>query len=362
MRDRRPVDELSVEELERILAVKKREARQNQMARMKRSGRVVPAAQDTDRAAKIKKPLPSFDNPINTIEKAVEDAAIAEPVPIKTEPGPPSIKSTSIPHFEDEPGDVAYPTEKGAGDTDETWRNFVNILLLFVEVAAVVGLVVISINLLLAISNLEDETKAAQEITNATQMAAIPTLEPTPVLRFDQIVLPSGHTFTDNGTADFNYDEIPEHLLPYVQQEMAKQVIVRPPPTDETPIRVTIPALELDVSITQGTDWDALRLGVGQLLNGATPVDSTGNIVLSAHNDIYGELFRQLDQLVAGDQIIIQTKTRTYTYVITHSEQVNPTDVYVMDSKGRPTITLISCYPYRVNNKRIIVYATRLDT
>ena len=364
MRDKRSVDELSIEELERILAVKKREARQKQMERMKRSGRVVSAAQATDRETQIKKPVQSSDNPTNMIDTLVEDAGIAEAAPVKTEPGPPSIKSTSVPRFEDDPGEVAYPVEKRNSENDETWRNFVNILLLFVEAAAVVGLVVISINLLVASQKLESETRSSQEITNATQMASIPTLEPTAVLRFDldKYVLPSGHTFTDSGTVQFNLNEIPEHLRPYVQQEMARMVIERPPPTDETPLRVTIPALGLDEAITQGTDEDALRLGVTQTLNGATPVDSTGNVVLAAHNDVYGQLFRHLDQLVPGDQVIIQTKTRTYTYIITGSEEVNPTDVYVMDSKGRPTMTLISCYPYQVNNKRIIVYAERLDT
>ncbi|MFW5749121.1 MAG: hypothetical protein ACOCYT_05855, partial [Chloroflexota bacterium] len=41
MRDKRPVDELSVEELERILIIKKREARRAQIERIKRSGRMV---------------------------------------------------------------------------------------------------------------------------------------------------------------------------------------------------------------------------------------------------------------------------------------------------------------------------------
>ena len=41
MRDKRPVDELSVEELERVLAIKRREERQQRMQRMQRTGRVI---------------------------------------------------------------------------------------------------------------------------------------------------------------------------------------------------------------------------------------------------------------------------------------------------------------------------------
>ena len=43
MRDKRPVDELSIEELERILAIKKREERQKRLSRMQREGRMVEA-------------------------------------------------------------------------------------------------------------------------------------------------------------------------------------------------------------------------------------------------------------------------------------------------------------------------------
>ncbi|HRL11359.1 MAG TPA: hypothetical protein PKX07_05740, partial [Aggregatilineales bacterium] len=47
MRDRRPVDELSIEELERILAIRKREERQKRVNQLRSRGRVleVPAAQ-----------------------------------------------------------------------------------------------------------------------------------------------------------------------------------------------------------------------------------------------------------------------------------------------------------------------------
>jgi len=41
MRDKRPVDELSVEELEQVLAIKRREERQQRMQRMQRTGRVI---------------------------------------------------------------------------------------------------------------------------------------------------------------------------------------------------------------------------------------------------------------------------------------------------------------------------------
>ena len=74
-------------------------------------------------------------------------------------------------------------------------------------------------------------------------------------------------------------------------------------------------------------------------------------------NDIFGEIFRDLDQLKAGDVIIVYTNQRSYTYVITGWEVVEPTQVEVMAPTNDPTATLISCYPYRVDTQRIVVKA-----
>lgn len=329
MRDKRPVDELSIEELERILVIKKREARQKQMERMKRSGRVVAPGTHA-------------------------------PPQADTFPNPAAMPSVTLPQFEDYATEIARPSRR---DDDEIWRRFLDRLLLVVEVIGVIGLIYIGVNLVFAIGKLENETEAAQQMSQATRMASIPTLEPTPMLRpLHEVVLPGGHVFDENNVVQFNYDEIPANVLARVDVRAAiAPVIQRPPQTAETALIVNIPKLNLDQTIVQGTDLEALKEGVAQVLNGARPGDPTGNVVLAAHNDVYGELFRYIDQLEAGDRITVQTQTHTYTYIVTHSELVEPTDVHVMDDRGRPTLTLISCYPYRVNTKRIVVYAERED-
>ena len=79
--------------------------------------------------------------------------------------------------------------------------------------------------------------------------------------------------------------------------------------------------------------------------------------MLSAHNDIYGEIFRHLDKLELGDEIIISTDRRSYTYIVNKIDVVAPTAVEVMAPTKHASTTLISCYPYLVNNKRIVVFA-----
>jgi sortase A len=112
----------------------------------------------------------------------------------------------------------------------------------------------------------------------------------------------------------------------------------------------------VDSPIFQGDDWEQLKKGVGQHI-GSTLPGATGNLVLSAHNDIYGEIFRHLDKLSPGDEVIVSTERQSYTYVVRKIQVVEPTDVWVMAQTEHASTTLISCYPYQVNNKRIIIFA-----
>ncbi|RIK20837.1 MAG: hypothetical protein DCC51_06965, partial [Anaerolineae bacterium] len=151
---------------------------------------------------------------------------------------------------------------------------------------------------------------------------------------------------------------IPEHLLPIVNAYVPPPI---PTPGPETARRLEIPALNGDYPIVQGDDWEQLKKGIGQYIGSGQP-GKDGNVVLSGHNDIYGEPFRYLDRLQAGDEIIVSTERRAYTYVVDQIQVVDPTDVWVMAPTDHPQLTLISCYPYRVNTRRIVVFATLADT
>jgi sortase A len=117
-----------------------------------------------------------------------------------------------------------------------------------------------------------------------------------------------------------------------------------------------VPALSGDYPIVQGDDWEQLKKGIGQYVGSGRPGEP-GNVVLSGHNDVYGEPFRYLDRLKPGDEIIVSTERRAYTYVVSEIRVVDPTDVWVMGPTEHAQITLISCYPYRVNTRRIVVFA-----
>lgn len=346
MRDKRPVDELSIEELEHILAIRKREERQGKLKRMERAGRVVPSETPKPTA-------PAFS-------AIVPDAAPASsPPPLNT--GPATLNG-STPQFEDDGRTAAPAYQPSNANPDRFWRSFVNQSLLLVEVLAIGGLAFLGFQMFSATSSLQQETANAQAIADEQRRLTIPTLAPTPQLQLDDFILPGGHIFTATGEVRFNYDEVPSNLLGLVQSQILQPVIARPLQTEETAMEIAIPKIGVQQTIVAGMDWEALKLGVGQMLNGVNPGDEAGNLVLSGHNDIYGEVFRDLDQLEIGDEFTLRTRTQVYTYRVTGTDKVDPTAVHVLDPRGGATATLISCYPYKVNNQRIIIFADRVGT
>jgi sortase A len=187
-----------------------------------------------------------------------------------------------------------------------------------------------------------------REVGLAFQM---PTLTPTPLIV--ALELPSGHVHASSvRDAKQNSNEaIPKHLRPLVQ---AQANIPIPTPAPEHGVRIRIPAIDVDAPIVHGDDDEQLKKGVAHRADTVNP-GQKGNLVLSGHNDIFGEVFRYLDQLQPGDKVIIYTNLRSFTYIITGWELVKPTHVEVMAPTPDASITLISCHPYLVDNHRIIV-------
>lgn len=222
-------------------------------------------------------------------------------------------------------------------------RKTMDQLLVVVEVGAVLGLFFIIFNGFQLLQNLNQEVSSA---------LVQPTLTPTPVI--SAVVLPSGHTPPDSpGGVQPNDAEIPEHLRPLVQSIANLPV---PTPSAEQAVRIQIEALNVDAPVVQGDGWEQLKKGVGQHIGTGIP-GKAGNLILSAHNDVFGQIFRDLDQLKAGDEIVLLTSQRSYVYVVQQTQYVEPTAVEVMAASQDPIVTLISCYPYMVDNQRIVVTA-----
>jgi sortase A len=120
--------------------------------------------------------------------------------------------------------------------------------------------------------------------------------------------------------------------------------------------RLEIPSIDLSAIFIEGVDARALRRAVGHIPGTALP-GSKGNVGLSAHRDTF---FRRLGKIRTGDAILVTTLDRKYQYVAESSGVVDPDEVAVLHDIGRPTLTLITCYPfYYVGSapKRFVVHA-----
>jgi LPXTG-site transpeptidase (sortase) family protein len=82
----------------------------------------------------------------------------------------------------------------------------------------------------------------------------------------------------------------------------------------------------------------------------------------SGHRTTYGAPFYRLNELAKGDTITVVTREAIYTYTVTRTAIVRPTETQVLDNvegpDGKPeaTITLTTCHPRYSARQRLIVF------
>lgn len=117
--------------------------------------------------------------------------------------------------------------------------------------------------------------------------------------------------------------------------------------------------------VVAGTKLDDLREGIGHYDDSAGPGE-VGNFAIAGHRTTYGAPFFAIDRMVEGDPVVVQTAEGYYTYRVTDSEIVAPSEVSVIqpvpgETGAQPTeavITLTSCHPRYSARQRYIVHGT----
>jgi sortase A len=117
--------------------------------------------------------------------------------------------------------------------------------------------------------------------------------------------------------------------------------------------------------VSQGTDKKGVLdpLGIGHY-NGSAMPGGLGNFAVAAHRTTYGKPFARIEELVAGDAIVIRTEWVWYVYRVTSSAIVAPSNVGVIAPvPGQPGaapdgryITLTTCHPQYSAAERYIVH------
>jgi sortase A len=297
MRDRRYVQDLTTEELEQELLTRRREER---LARVRR---VVGA-----RRAEQLSAASALDRPPVVAQYRMAGTAIA-----------PLLQDQSV------QTEVKQSASKTLRDR----------ILLGIEIAALIGLVIVIVSFAANVRRLNRDWKDQ----NAIQELPDPTA--TPLIRVS--ILPGGHRppAMEGGEAE--------------PVGMAPKVAI-PTTSPRSPTRLVIPAINIDVPVVEGVDWEQLKKGAGHLIGSANPGER-GNCFISGHNDVYGEIFRYLEDLKVGDEILVYAGKQAHRYTVRATRIVEPDDISVMAPTSTPVLTLLTCYPYMIDSHRLVVIA-----
>ena len=118
---------------------------------------------------------------------------------------------------------------------------------------------------------------------------------------------------------------------------------------------IQIPAIEVDATMYEGIRLTTLDLGPGHWPGTARPGE-LGNVVVAGHRTSKHKVFRNLDQLVPGDEIILEDDNGRHVYLVERTEVVEPTALWIIDQAPETTITLFACHPPGSTAQRIVVF------
>ncbi len=150
-----------------------------------------------------------------------------------------------------------------------------------------------------------------------------------------------------------------------------------PVPDMPPPTHIRIPSVGIDAPVVevgyevveiegqQVIQWQVADYAAGHHNTSASPGEG-GNIVISGHNDWRGEVFRTLEFAKIGDEVILTTANGEYRYRIVEIHYRKEVGVPLeeriatgrfLDPMPEERVTLVTCWPYGVDDHRIIVVA-----
>lgn len=122
---------------------------------------------------------------------------------------------------------------------------------------------------------------------------------------------------------------------------------------------IRIPAIDRLVegwAVVEGVSRRNLRSGAGHMPHTPLP-GQPGNAVISGHRTTYGAPFHELDQLVPGDRIEVETALGVHTYAVDSTVIVGPRELWVTDEREGAWLTLTTCHPKFSSRQRLVVFA-----
>lgn len=119
---------------------------------------------------------------------------------------------------------------------------------------------------------------------------------------------------------------------------------------------ISIPKLDVSMTMYEGIRMTTLDYGPGHWPGTALP-GQAGNVVVGGHRTSKHAVFRDVDQLVPGDEIVFDDDRGRHVYRVNRVEIVDPTAVWIVNPTETPTATLFACHPPGSTRQRIVVFA-----
>lgn len=127
---------------------------------------------------------------------------------------------------------------------------------------------------------------------------------------------------------------------------------------------IEIPRMDVELPVFLGATEENMTRGAVQLGQTSMPVGGENtNCVIAAHRGYKGiPMFREIEKLRPGDQVLIRSFWETLTYEVSEIEIIDPSDIdKVLIRPREDMMTLLTCHPYPQNTRRYAVFCTRAE-
>jgi len=152
-------------------------------------------------------------------------------------------------------------------------------------------------------------------------------------------------------------DEAPATIPPGESPETGSTDPPPPPPAEgDAMAQIRIPAIGVDKIVVEGVQVSDLKRGPGHYPNSPLP-GQPGNAAIAGHRTTYGAPFNRVDELEAGDEILVTTSQGSFRYEVREQLIVSPDQVEVLDDFGDNRLTLTACHPKYSARQRIVIVA-----
>lgn len=124
-----------------------------------------------------------------------------------------------------------------------------------------------------------------------------------------------------------------------------------------------IPQIDLKAPVSYGADEQTLADGLGAIENMDEPGVEGGSYAIAGHQSyVFGQYFNRLHEMELGQRFTFDTLDGTQQYEVFDIRIVKPEQVEILDrQKGISLLSLITCYPERSNEFRLVVQAKRVE-